>query len=263
MENLKVVKKTQGTLHADTVITVIIDASGSMSGITGATLEGYNAFIAKQREEDGDVLVSLILFDSTWETNEGGGYRYGGEQVLRMVRPYTALPLDEVPELTTDVYKANGGTPLRDAMGNGISFTDDIHQRIPKKENPDTLVVVITDGGENTSKDYGAGLIKEMVTAREEAGWTFIYMGANQDSWQETQNLGFQQGNVMNYAASDIKEGAFAKVAASTVCYRAMSSSAKAGGLVDSYTTSSFFDDAGVTEDAPVVDSSADASKDA
>lgn len=247
MADLKVVK--QDTLQADTVITVIIDASGSMSGITGATLEGYNSFIEKQKEEEGDVLVSLILFDSEWAD---GGYR---KQKLRLVRPYTALPLGEVPELTNEVYQANGGTPLRDAMGRGIGFTDDILQRV-KTENPDTLVLVITDGGENTSEDYGAGLIKEMVEAREESGWTFIYMGANQDSWSETQGLGFSVGNVMNYAAHDIKEGAFDKIAVSTVNYRNVSREEKTSGLVGSYTTSNFFNDAGVSEDQPVNESS-------
>jgi len=104
--------------------------------------------------------------------------------------------------------------------------------------------------------------VKEMVTKREEDdGWTFIYMGANQDSWEETQNLGFSQGNVMNFNASDIKEGAFAKVAASTVSYRGMSSTAKADGLLGSYTTTSFFSDAGVTEDSPVEDKSTSAVK--
>jgi hypothetical protein len=264
MENLKVVNKGSAkakTLHADTVVTIVIDGSGSMNSITDATLEGYNAFINKQREEDGDVLVSLVIFDSTWARDKNGHTIYG-EQETRLRRPYTALELDDVPELTRDVYKADGGTPLRDAIGKSIGFTDDILQRIPSDENPDALMVIITDGGENTSQDYGAGLIKEMIAAREEAGWTFIYMGANQDSWSETQNLGFKQGNVMNYAAHDIKEGAFAKVAASTVAYRGLSNSAKADGLVGSYATTSFFSDAGVTEDAPV-ESSTDAKTDA
>ncbi len=241
MENLKVVKKK---VEADTLITVIIDASGSMSGITEATLEGYNSFISKQREEEGTVLVSLVLFDSEWEAGYGG-------QKLRLVRPYTALSLDEVPELTRDVYTAGGGTPLRDAIGNGISQTDDILKTI-STANPDTLVVIITDGGENTSQDYSGNLVKEMVKKREADGWTFIYMGANQDSWAETQHLGFQQGNVMNYAAADIKEGAFAKVAAATHHHRATSRAAKLGGLETSYTTTAYFADAGVTEDAPV-----------
>jgi len=261
MENLKVVnKKTQGTLHADTVVTIVIDGSGSMTSITDATLEGYNAFINKQREEEGTVLVSLVIFDSNWKKDGNGHYLYD-QQETRLRRPYTALALDEVPLLTRDVYKADGGTPLRDAIGKSIGFTDDILQRIPSDENPDTLVVIITDGGENTSQDYGVGLIKEMVAAREKAGWTFIYMGANQDSWSETQNLGFQQGNVMNYAAADIKEGAFAKVAAASTSYRSTSRLMKAGGLAESYTTTSFFNDAGVTEDAPVVDSSSASSK--
>jgi len=244
--------KKAKTLRADTIITIVLDGSGSMNSITDATLEGYNEFIHKQREEDGKVLVSLVIFDSTWETNSEGHTYFGGNQKLRMIRPYTALDLDEVPELTREVYEAHGGTPLRDAIGRSIGFTDDIHQRIHKDDEPDTLMVIITDGGENTSQDFGAGLIKEMIKSREDDGWTFIYMGANQDSWSETQNLGFNQGNVMNYVAHDIKEGAFAKVAASTATYRSMSSSAKAGGLVGTYTTTSFFDDAGVTEDSPV-----------
>lgn len=239
MENLKVVKQK---VEADTLVTVIIDASGSMHGITSATLEGYNSFIDKQREEEGTVLVSLILFDSEWD---------GGKQKLRLVRPYTALNLSEVPVLTDEVYKAGGGTPLRDAIGNGISQTDDILKTI-STANPDTLVVIITDGGENTSQDYSGNLVKEMVKKREADGWTFIYMGANQDSWAETQHLGFQQGNVMNYAAHDIKEGAFAKVAAATHHHRATSRAAKLGGLETSYTTTAYFADAGVTEDAPV-----------
>jgi len=259
MADLKVVKKGSAkakTLHADTVITVIIDGSGSMNRITDATLEGYDSFISRQREEEGKVLVSLIIFDSEMKMNRRGSWS-DTKHELRLRRPYTALALEDVPELTRNDYKAEGGTPLRDAIGNGISLTDDIHQRIPKKENPDTLVVIITDGGENTSQDYGSGLIKEMIKAREDKGWTFIYMGANQDSWAETQDLGFSRGNVMNYAAHDIKEGAFAKVAASTATYRAMSSSAKAGGLDAAYTTVSFFEDAGVTEDAPVVSTDA------
>ncbi len=250
MENLKVVKKKE-VLHADTIITVVIDGSGSMSGITGATLEGYNTFIDKQREVEGTVLVSLIIFDSMWKKNDAGNYLYD-QQETRLRRPYTALALEDVPKLTKDVYKADGGTPLRDAIGKGISFTDETLGKIPKEENPDTLMVIITDGGENTSQDYGEGLIKEMITKRETDGWTFIYMGANQDSWAETQNLGFSKGNVMNFAAADIEQDAFAKVAASTTCYRAMSSTAKAGGLSEAYTTAAFFEDAGVSEDKPV-----------
>lgn len=249
MENLKVVKQK---VEADTLVTVIIDASGSMNGIVDATLEGYNSFISKQREEEGTVLVSLVIFDSEWGSK---GHK------LRLVRPYTALALGEVPVLTRDVYEANGGTPLRDAIGNGISQTDDILKTI-STEDTDTLVVIITDGGENTSADYSGNLVKEMVKKREADGWTFIYMGANQDSWAETQHLGFQKGNVMNYAAEDIKDGAFAKVAAASTSYRAMSRTAKMAGLETAYTTTAFFADAGVTEDAPVVDST-DAKSDA
>jgi hypothetical protein len=90
-----------------------------------------------------------------------------------------------------------------------------------------------------------------MIQGRENLGWTFIYMGANQDSWAETQQYGFQKGNVMNYVAADIQGGAFDKVAVATAYHRGTSRDLKAKGLVGSYTTSAFFNEAGVSEDQP------------
>ena len=245
MADLKVVKKgrkPKRTLKADTVINVVIDMSGSMCGITDDTIGGFNSFITEQRKVEGDVLVSLLLFDS-----EGG---WGHQSKTRLVRPYTGLPLEEVPELTREVYRPSGGTPLRDAMGANILETDEILSRV-KTKNPDVFNVIITDGGENTSTRFSAIDIKEMIQGRENLGWTFIYMGANQDSWAETQQYGFQKGNVMNYVAADIQGGAFDKVAVATSYHRGTSRDLKAKGLVGSYTTSAFFNEAGVSEDQP------------
>jgi hypothetical protein len=247
MADLKVVKKgrkSKRTLKADTVINVVIDMSGSMCGITDDTIGGFNSFIEEQRKVEGDVLVSLVLFDS-----EGG---WGTHSKTRLVRPYTALPLEQVPLLTRDVYCPSGGTPLRDAIGSNILDTDDILTRV-KTKNPDVFNVIITDGGENTSNKFSAVDIKEMIQGRENVGWSFIYMGANQDSWAETQQYGFQQGNVMNYAAADIQGGAFDKIAVATSYHRGVSRSLKAEGLSESYTTTAFFNDAGVTEEEPAV----------
>ncbi len=245
MADLKVVKKgrkPKRTLTADTVINVVIDMSGSMCGITDDTIGGFNSFIDEQRKVEGDVLVSLVLFDS-----EGG---WGLQSKTRLVRPYTALPLEEVPLLTRDVYCPSGGTPLRDAIGSNVHDTDDVLSRV-KTKNPDVFNLIITDGGENTSSRFTSVDIKEMIQGRENLGWTFIYMGANQDSWAETQQYGFQQGNVMNYVAADIQGGAFDKIAVATSYHRGTSRSLKAKGLVGSYTTTAFFNEAGVSEDQP------------
>lgn len=257
MTDLKVVSKSQQRrkaiqkdLKADTIIHMLVDASGSMSGITDATLEGFNSFIAKQKEEEAKgegegVLVTLTLFDTEWDNGNG---RYG--QKLRLVRPYEVMKLEDVPGLDSSVYNAEGGTPLRDSMAYSIQHTDDVLARV-KTKNPDVLFVVITDGGENQSKEFKSNDVKTMVEAREASGWTFVYMGADQDSWSETQNLGFKYGNVQNYVKSDIAGDAFGNIAVASNAMRSTSRTMKAKGLVaESYTTDTFFADAGVrTED--------------
>ena len=249
LEIVTKVKKQQKKgkkLRADTLIHVVIDASGSMGWITDATIEGFNGFIESQREVEGRALVTLTMFDS--------GYT-GRMDSLRINRPYTALPLEDVPTLDRSVYRADGGTPLRDAVGDCIEETDDQLARVSRKDSPDVLMVIITDGGENSSQRYTDGAIKSMVEAREGRGWSFIYMGANQDSWAETANLGFSQGNVMNYHAADIQGGAFEKISAATSVYRTEARNLRAAGTIkegETYATSAFFADAGVTEDGSV-----------
>ena len=243
-------KKVKKDLVADTIIHILVDASGSMLGITDATIEGVNSFISKQREDkEGTVLVTLTMFDSEFDMEAGGARGWNSPQKLRLVRPYEVLVLGDVPVLDREVYKADGGTPLRDGLGHSIQHTDGILERV-KTKNPDVLFLVVTDGGENTSQEFTAPHIKEMIEQREKQGWTFVYMGADHDSWAETANLGFQYSNVRNYAKADVAEDAFGNLAVATTAYRATSRTAKAQGLVGSYTTSSFFADAGITEDA-------------
>jgi ribosomal protein L35 len=256
MSDLKVVSKSQARriksqkgenikkdLKADTIIHMLVDASGSMGSIAGATLEGFNSFIAKQKEEEAKgegagVLVTLTLFDTEWNDTK----RW--EQKMRIVRPYDAMPLNDVPVLDYDVYNPEGGTPLHDSMMQSIQHTDRVLSRV-KTKNPDVLFVVITDGDDNQSKEFKPNDIKSMVTSRETTGWTFVYMGADQDSWAQTESLGFHAGNVQNYAKADIANDAFGNIAYASNAMRSTSRNLKAKGLVgESYTTSSFFADA-------------------
>lgn len=250
MKDLKVVSKSQQKrkavqkdLKADTIIHLLVDASGSMSGITQDTLEGMNSFIAGQKKEEGRVLVTVSFFDTEWIPNTF-------DHRFRMQRPFEIVDLQELPEFTTEHYKAEGGTPLRDAMGDSILHTDRTLARVKKAKKTDVLFVVITDGGENQSEEFSAKDIREMVEARQKQGWNFIYMGADQDSWAQTESLGFAKDNVMNYAKSDISNNAFANIGAATTVMRSASRDLKAKGLVaERYTTTSYFADAGVTEE--------------
>ena len=251
MKDLKVVSKSQQRrkaiqkdLRADTIIHLLIDASGSMANITSATLEGVNQYIRKQREEEGKVLVTVTMFDTyaDWSSRPF-------VHTLRLARPFAIVDLADVPELTTDDYKADGGTPLRDALGYSIQHTDDTLARVKKAKKTDVFFVVVTDGQENQSQEFSNGDIKALIEEREAKGWTFVYMGADQDSWAETQTLGFRVGNVRNYAKADIQADAFGNLAAATTSYRSTSRDMKARGLVaEAYATSSVFADAGIKE---------------
>ena len=254
MKDLKVVSKSQQKrraiqkdLRADTIIHLLVDASGSMRSITEATLEGINGFLAGQKKEEGRVLVTVSSFTTDWDRNA----RIGMQQKLLIDRPFEIVFLDDVPVLTEEHYHAEGGTPLRDAVGDAILHTDNTLARVKDANKTDVLFVVVTDGGENASNEYSPSDIREMVAARETAGWTFVYMGADQDSWAETQALGFAQGNVMNYAKANIGEDAFGKIGSATTVMRARSRDLKARGLVaEAYATTSYFADAGITEDS-------------
>jgi len=217
---------------ADTIVGVIIDMSGSMSGIAQQTRDGYNEYISslKADKDLGDVNVTLTVFDSDWE----------GKPHIDVA--YNATPLESVPMLTESVYAPRGGTPLCDAVGATIQRTEETLKG--RKDNPNVLLVIITDGMENTSKEFNKQQISEMVKGKEKQGWTTVYLGANQDAWAAGASLGISIGNTLNYSAGNIKKGAFEKVARGTGSYRAVASTTH-----DSYMTKSFFADAGITED--------------
>ncbi len=215
----------------DTIVGVVIDMSGSMGGIAQATRDGYNEYISslKADKDLGDVKVTLTVFDSGWD------------QKPNIDVVYNATPLEHVPVLTESVYKPRGGTPLCDAMGATIHRTEEALKNY--KGNPNVLLVIITDGKENSSKEFSKVQISKMVKEKESQGWTTIYLGANHDSWAAGASIGIASGNTLNYSASNIRKGAFEKVARGTSSYRAVAST------TCDYMTQSFFADAGLTED--------------
>ena len=217
---------------ANTIVGVVIDMSGSMTGVAQQTRDGYNEYISSLKADGdlGEVNVTLTVFDSDWEGN------------THIDVAYNAMPLKNVPVLTESVYKPRGGTPLCDAVGATIQRTEEALKS--HKGNPNVLLVIITDGQENSSKEFTKDQISKMVKGKESQGWTAIYLGANHDAWSAGHALGIASGNTMNYSAQNIG-GTFEKVARSTSGYRG----AAASSCDASYTTSSFFADAGITED--------------
>ena len=138
-----------------TELVMILDRSGSMGGLESDTIGGYNSMLKKQREADGEVLVSTVLFDDRSE-------------VL-----YDRVPLEKMPLMTEKEYYVRGCTALLDAVGGAIRHIGNVHKYAREEDRPDKTIFVITpDGLENASRAYSFDRVKKMVESQKEKyGW--------------------------------------------------------------------------------------------
>ena len=166
-----------------TELVFILDRSGSMAGLEGDTIGGFNAMLARQRAEEGEALVSTVLFD-----NE--------RQVI-----HDRLPLDKVPPLTGKEYFVRGSTALLDAVGCAIHHIGMVHKYARPEDRPErTLFVITTDGMENSSRRYTYDRVKEMIgRQRERYGWEFLFLGANMDAGAEAGRFGIRPDRAVTY----------------------------------------------------------------
>ena len=165
---------------------VILDKSGSMSSIANAAISGFNETVggirsAQERFKDTqEHYVSLMIFCNC-------------EKKL----VYDKVPVIEVKELTKNEYRPCCGTPLYDAMGLSINA---LYKDIKDKEDATAVVTVITDGLENASKEYNGAAIKSLVERmKDEEGWSFAYIGANQDVTAVSQSLSIDAAIAFEY----------------------------------------------------------------
>ena len=145
---------------------MILDASGSMESIYNQALSGVNETIqtirmGQKEHPEFEQSLTLASFNS-------------GKNYLNV--KYSATPIDEVKEITREDYIACGCTALYDAMGEMIS---ELKRKVTLEDR--VLVTVITDGYENASIHWNGPQIKSLVEELRHAGWTFTYIGANQD----------------------------------------------------------------------------------
>jgi Mg-chelatase subunit ChlD len=172
-----------------TQITMLLDRSGSMSVVRDATIAGFNEFIEGQKNATGDAKVTLIQFDSE--------------------NPYEVAfedrPVKEAPKLTSTTFLPRGGTPLRDALGMTITSLGAKLEKVNEADRPGKVVVVVmTDGMENCSREYKSPRIAEMIKhQREKYGWQFVFLGANQDAILTGESLGISKDSSITYAAND------------------------------------------------------------
>lgn len=186
-------------------IAVVLDRSGSMSSVLDATIEGFNAFLSKQKETAGEATMTLVQFDDKYEVN------------------YENRPLKDVPLLSRETFIPRGWTALLDAVGKTINSVGEQLRKLPESERPEKVIVVIqTDGQENKSSEFTASQIQKMIAhQREKYDWQFVFLGANIDAFATATTFSIPHTMVLQYNANNLSTGKMMRsVGASISSYR-------------------------------------------
>jgi hypothetical protein len=206
----------QGTTH----IAFVLDRSSSMESIRDAAIAGFNEWLLTMQRDDSDTLFTLTLFADEAFT------------------PLRSEPIANISLMDRNKYEPMGSTALYDAIWDAVSQIE--NDVLPTDR---ALVVILTDGQENCSSNYGRAETAAMIESREGRGnWTFTYLSATLSSFADAAGIGIKPGNVANFQAnpSGAKE-ALRVIAERTMAYAA----------TDQTTTETFYLPEGERKSAP------------
>jgi uncharacterized protein YegL len=186
-----------------TEIIFLLDRSGSMSGLEKDTIGGFNSFIERQCQLEGDTLLTTVLFDDQYEVLWNG-------KDARKVR------------LTSKEYFIRGTTALLDAAGKTILDVGHRLSKTPEEQRPSSVIFVITtDGMENASREFTYEKVKELIKHQQDKySWEFIFMGANIDAAEEAESLGISKENAFDFEASEVGVEKMYNVMCEAVTYK-------------------------------------------
>jgi uncharacterized protein YegL len=179
-----------------TELVFILDRSGSMGGLESDTVGGFNSMLKKQQSEPGECRMTTVLFDN-------------GYEIL-----HDRIDIQAVSPITENEYFVRGQTALLDAIGRTINKIAGVQKNTAEKYRADkVLFMITTDGMENSSREFRAEKVKEMIEEQKSnQGWEFVFLGANIDSVETAAAFGIDkdrafsyladsQGTALNYAA--------------------------------------------------------------
>lgn len=166
-----------------TELVFILDRSGSMAGLEGDTIGGFNAMITRQKEADGEANVTTILFDDQVETL------------------HERISIQEINPMTEREYNVRGCTALLDAIGQTISRVGNIQKHAKSEDRANkVLFIITTDGYENSSKEYSYMKVKQMIERQKKNyAWEFLFLGANIDAVSTAKQFGISEEYATNY----------------------------------------------------------------
>lgn len=197
-----------------TIVTFLLDRSGSMEAIKDDTIGAFNGYLETLRDGDVDIDFSLLQFDSQ-----------------SLDRVHIGVPVKAVPDLTTGTFVPRGTTPLIDAAYKTIKA---VEAALDEKEKQQVVICILTDGQENASTQYSWTELQLLIKEKTAAGWQFNFLGAGIDAYKQGAMMGIAAANTMSYNAADkgSTTSAFTTRARATVAYAAgQSTNMSIGGM--------------------------------
>lgn len=166
----------------------VMDRSGSMSSMESQAVEGLNEFVRQQRQQPGHARMSLVQFNSH----------------VNIV--FEDVALDQVEEIQT--INPSGNTALDDAIGSSIDRVGKILAERPEEGRPSKVIfAIMTDGEENSSRNYSTQQIKEMIRHQSEKySWEFLFLGASLSTREQAKERGIQLHDVIQFNSDNVKE---------------------------------------------------------
>lgn len=186
-----------------TELVFILDKSGSMAGLEKDTIGGYNAMLEQQRKLPGECVITTALFDHRYELLH--------DRIdIRAVRP-----------ITEKEYFVGGTTALMDAIGKTIHKIAAAQKNTAEDYRAEKVMfVIITDGAENSSREYSSDRVKAMIEKEKTRyGWEFVFLGANIDAVETAGRFGIGADRAVDYvpdsAGTELNFRAMSKAVAS------------------------------------------------
>ncbi|MBR4360149.1 MAG: VWA domain-containing protein [Clostridia bacterium] len=166
-----------------TEMVFILDKSGSMQGLEKDTIGGFNSMIERQKMQEGEALVSTVLFSND----------------SRVI--HDRVDIRRIEPLTDRQYYVGGCTALIDAIGGAIHHIGNVHKYAREEDVPEhTVFIITTDGMENASHRYSSDEVKQMVKRQKEKyGWEFLFLGANIDAVETAAHFGIMEDRAVTF----------------------------------------------------------------
>jgi len=166
-----------------TELVFILDKSGSMAGLERDTIGGFNSMLNKQKDLDGECRITTVLFDNHYELL------------------HDRIDIRAVSPMTEKEYQVGGSTALLDAIGQTIRKLDGVQKNTAEEFRAEhVMFVIITDGEENSSREYSSQKVKAMIEhEKEKYGWEFVFLGANIDAVETAGRFGITADRAVDY----------------------------------------------------------------